>query len=149
MKGLSRRSAIGALAGAGLAPARALAESPFTVYRTAGCQCCQAWAAHMESAGYRPRTVIVDDLADVRLRYKIPADLAACHTAVIRGYVVEGHVPAEDVTALLRQRPQAIGIAVPGMPAGAPGMEQADGGREAFMTLLLLNGGRRRIFARH
>lgn len=79
----------------------------------------------------------------------MPADLAACHTAVIHGYVVEGHVPAEDVQALLRQRPQAIGIAVPGMPAGAPGMEQADGRREAFMTLLLLDGGRRRIFARH
>lgn len=149
MKGLTRRCAIGALAIAGLAPARALAESPFTVYRTEGCQCCLAWVSQMESAGYRPRTLIVDDLADVRLRYKVPADLAACHTAVIHGYVVEGHVPAEDVTALLRQRPQAIGIAVPGMPAGAPGMERADGSREAFMTLLLLDGGRRRIFARH
>ena len=149
MKGLSRRGALAALAIAGLAPGRTLAESQFTVYRTAGCQCCQAWVSQMESAGYRPRTVIVDDLADVRLRYKVPADLAACHTAVIHGYVVEGHVPAEDVQALLQQRPQAIGIAVPGMPAGAPGMEQADGSREAFMTLLLLNGGRRRIFARH
>ena len=149
MKDLSRRSAVGALAIAGLAPARAIAESPFTVYRTAGCQCCQAWVSQMEAAGYRPRTVVVDDLADIRLRYKVPADLAACHTAVIHGYVVEGHVPTEDVQALLRQRPQAIGIAVPGMPAGAPGMEQADGSREAFMTLLLLDGGRRRIFARH
>lgn len=103
----------------------------------------------MEAAGYRPRAVVVDDLASIRLRYKIPADLAACHTAVVRGYVVEGHVPAEDVTALLRQRPQAIGIAVPGMPAGAPGMEQADGSREAYATLLLLDGGRRRPFAPH
>ncbi|TAL31720.1 MAG: DUF411 domain-containing protein [Phenylobacterium sp.] len=149
MKDLSRRSAVGALAIAGLAPARAIAESPFTVFRTDGCQCCQAWVAHMEAAGYRPRTVIVEDLAAIRLRYKVPADLAACHTAVVHGYVVEGHVPAEDVTTLLRQRLEAIGIAVPGMPAGSPGMEQADGSRDAFMTLLLLEGGRRRIFARH
>lgn len=146
---LSRRRAISALGVAMFVPTWARAESRFTVYRTTDCTCCEAWIAHMEAAGYRARTLIADDLAAVRLRYRVPADLAACHTAIIHGYVVEGHVPAEDVNTLLRLRPQAIGLAVPGMPAGAPGMEQADGGREAYLTLLILNGGRRRIFARH
>jgi len=103
----------------------------------------------MVAAGYRPRTVLVDDLTEVRSRYKIPLDLAACHTAVIGGYVIEGHVPAADVTQLLRQRPRAVGLVVPGMPLGGPGMEQPNGAREAYVTLLLLEGGGRRTFARH
>lgn len=148
---LSRRSTLAALATlVGIAPQLAWADqSSFTVYRTSSCQCCEAWVASMVKAGYRPRTLIVDDLAELRLRFKVPADLAACHTAVVRGYVIEGHVPAEDLAKLLRDKPQALGLAVPGMPAGSPGMERADGVREQYFTLLLLGEGRRRIFARH
>ena len=76
-------------------------------------------------------------------------DLASCHTALIAGYVLEGHVPAEDVHRLLTERPQAIGLAVPGMPLGSPGMESADGQRDAFETLLILKGGQTRVFAPH
>lgn len=103
----------------------------------------------MTAAGYRPRSIMVDDLAPVRRRYHVPDDVASCHTAVVEGYAIEGHVPAGDLTALLRQRPRAIGLSVPGMPIGAPGMEQPGGAREAYFTILLLPDGRRRTFAQH
>lgn len=126
------------------------AERPFLVYRSSDCQCCEGWVAHMTKAGYRPRTVLTDDLSAVRRRLQVPADVAGCHTAVIGGYVLEGHVPSEDVTRFLRQPPAAaVGLAVPGMPAGSPGMERPDGVREQFFTWLLLQEGRRRIFMRH
>lgn len=131
-------------------PKAAMAAEPsFVVYRSRSCLCCQAWIAHMDRAGYHAQEVLTDDLPTVRLRYKVPTDLAACHTSVIRGYVFEGHVPAEDVTGFLSQRSEALGLAAPGMPIGSPGMEQADGRREEYFTLLLLGEGRRRIFARH
>ncbi|PZQ55246.1 MAG: hypothetical protein DI570_22085 [Phenylobacterium zucineum] len=129
--------------------ASAAAEPRLTVWRSAGCGCCLAWVAHMGRAGYRARVIDTDDLAAVRTRNRVPNDVAACHTALIDGYVLEGHVPAEDVRTLLRQRPRAIGLAVPGMPLGAAGMEQPDGSREGYSTLLLLEGGARRTFARH
>jgi len=142
-----------ACGGAGLAftPALARAEATgFTVYKTPTCACCSAWIEHMARAGYRAEVVEMPDLTPVRQRLKVPADLAACHTAVLRGYVLEGHVPADDVTAFLRRPPAgALGLVVPGMPIGSPGMEAESGRREAHFTLLLLGGGRRRIFARH
>ncbi|MBW0152157.1 MAG: DUF411 domain-containing protein [Phenylobacterium sp.] len=122
----------------------------FVVYRSSDCQCCEGWVAHMIKAGYQPQTVRTDDLSAVRRRLQVPADLAGCHTAVIGGYVIEGHVPSEDVTRFLRQPPAAaLGLAVPRMPVGSPGMERPDGMTEQFFTLLLLQGGRRRIFVRH
>lgn len=124
-KPLSRRltlagltAGLSALAGACRADALKL-----TVYRSPSCGCCKEWIDHLARAGYRPRSVMVDDLAAVRRRYGVPDDMASCHTAVIDDYVIEGHVPAGDVTDLLRRRPKALGIAVPGMPLGAPGME--------------------------
>lgn len=129
--------------------ASAAAEPRLTVWRTAGCGCCLAWVAHMGQAGYRARVIDTEDLAAVRTRNRVPNDLAACHTALIDGYVIEGHVPADDVRTLLRLRPPAIGLAIPGMPLGAAGMEQPDGSREGYSTLLLLEGGARRTFARH
>ena len=151
MKTLSRRSAVGAVALLTGIPRTGWANETrtFTVYRSSSCQCCEAWISHMTKAGYHAQTVLMDDLTDVRRRYKIPADLAACHTATIGGYGIEGHVPAADVTTLLRQRPKALGLSVPGMPLGSPGMEPANGEVEGYFTLLLLGEGRRRIFARH
>ncbi len=79
----------------------------------------------------------------------VPEALASCHTALIGGYVLEGHVPAEDVRRLLAERPKAVGLAVPAMPLGSPGMETPDGQREPYETLLILEGGGTRVFARH
>lgn len=147
----TRRSALAgvALAVAGVAGPAAAAPLPFTVYRTADCGCCKAWTAHMVAAGYRPASVVVDDLAPIRRRYGVPETLAACHTATVGPYVLEGHVPAADLTTLLRQAPAAVGLAVPGMPAGSPGMERPDGVRDGYATVLLLPGGARRVFATH
>jgi len=91
----------------------------------------------------------VADPGAVRLARGVPDSLAACHTAVIEGFVLEGHVPAEDVRRLLMERPDALGLAVPAMPLGSPGMEMPDGRREAYETLLILEGGGTRVFARH
>lgn len=85
----------------------------------------------------------------VRRAQGVPESLASCHTALVGGYVLEGHVPAEDVRRLLAERPEAVGLVVPGMPLGSPGMETPDGQREVYETLLILKGGGTRVFARH
>ena len=152
MTGYSRRSALAVLAlgvtGAGLAfPAAATSGQ---VFRSPSCTCCRAWIEHMARAGYRLESVIADDLAAVRRRLGVPDALAACHTAVVSGFAIEGHVPASDVTSLLARRPTgAAGLAVPGMPLGSPGMETPNDDREAYATLLILSAGRTRTFAQH
>ena len=147
---LTRRLLLAATAGAFTAtgamaaPARAL-----TVYKTPTCGCCGGWVAHMRRNGFAASVIEQADLTPVRRRLGVPDAVASCHTAVIDGYALEGHVPATDVLRLLAERPQAAGLAVPGMPLGSPGMEVPDGTRDAFDTLLILRDGRTRVFARH
>ena len=119
-----------------------------TVYKSPTCACCDGWVSHMRQAGFTTTVHMTDDLRDIRLARGLPDSLASCHTGVIGGYVIEGHVPAADVVRLLAQRPAAVGITVPGMPLGSPGME-AGGLREPFDTLLVLRSGQTRVFARH
>lgn len=119
-----------------------------TVYKNPSCGCCGAWVEHVEAAGF---TAVVRDVADVdRLKAElgVPEDLYSCHTAVIDGYVVEGHVPAVDVRRLLVERPAARGLAVPGMPIGSPGMEQG-ATREPYAVILFGTSGEPSVFARH
>lgn len=100
------------------------ADAPFvTVYTDPGCQCCTRWIRYMQQAGFAVKREHPPDLAAVRARLGIPPNYEACHTAVIEGYVVEGHVPLAEIQRLLRERPAARGPAVPGMPVGSPGME--------------------------
>ena len=120
-----------------------------TVYKTPWCGCCGGWVTHMRRAGFRVQVIEREDLAPIRARYGVPAALASCHTATAGGYVLEGHVPAADVARLLKETPKALGLAVPGMPLGSPGMESPTGERQPFETLLLLPGGGSRVFARH
>lgn len=124
-------------------------SSDIVVYRSPTCGCCGAWVEHMKGAGFQVRTTEVADPGAVRRARGVPEALAACHTALIGGYVLEGHVPAEDVRRLLAERPAALGLAVPAMPLGSPGMETPDGQREAYQTFLVLSGGGVRVFARH
>jgi len=96
------------------------------VWKTPSCGCCGKWVTHMQEAGF---TVEVTDLADVdpiKAQHGIPPQLSSCHTAVVGGYVVEGHVPADDVRRLLKEKPPVTGLAAPGMPAGSPGMDVPD-----------------------
>jgi hypothetical protein len=123
---LTRRSAlILATATAALAVTESwpAEEQVITVHKDPNCGCCSGWVKHLQQAGFNARTVETADLDAVKTRLGVPADLAACHTAQIAGYIVEGHVPAVALKRFLGEKPRAAGIAVPGMPIGSPGME--------------------------
>ena len=101
-------------------------NSELTVFRSPTCNCCHQWIDHMEAAGFTVQDNITEDMTAIKEQYGVPANLASCHTTVVDGYVVEGHIPAEDVQRLLAEKPDVAGIAVPGMPIGSPGMESGD-----------------------
>jgi hypothetical protein len=107
----------------------ALAAELATVYRSPSCGCCEEWISYLKSNGFDATVVSTDDLGAVKEKMHVPADMQSCHTAVIAGYVVEGHVPVEAIIKLLGEKPQITGIAVPGMPGGSPGMS---GPKESF-----------------
>ena len=132
---------------AGPRPARA-ALPQLEVFRSPTCGCCGAWIEHMEAAGFPVEVRMVPDTAPARSRLGMPARLGSCHTGLVDGYVIEGHVPAADVRRLLSRRPDAIGLAVPGMPIGSPGMEMGDR-RDRYDVLLVGRGGETTVFARH
>ncbi|MCE1237360.1 MAG: DUF411 domain-containing protein [Hyphomicrobiales bacterium] len=132
----------------GLLGSAALAEAGSTVevWKSPLCGCCGGWVDHMRAAGF---TVVVHDVEDVgpiKVAHGVGDDLASCHTAMIDGHVVEGHVPAQDVRRLLAEGSAGIGLAAPGMPSGAPGMG-SDGA--PYDVVAFDAGGSRRIFARH
>jgi hypothetical protein len=97
-----------------------------TVYKTSTCGCCKNWVKHMEDHGFKIRAVDLKDLSFVKQQYGITGNLASCHTAIVDGYVIEGHVPASDVQRLLSEKPDVVGISAPGMPVGSPGMEMGN-----------------------
>jgi hypothetical protein len=131
---------------ASLATGRALtAPLPeMVVYKSATCGCCNDWVKHLRKSGLTVKTVDVSDLGAIRQRFGVPDRLAACHTAVIGGYVVEGHVPATAVKRLLAEKPSVVGISVPGMPNGSPGMDGPN--PEAFSAVVFDERGRPRAF---
>lgn len=126
------------------------ASAQLKVYKSPTCGCCAAWVDHMVQAGFDvdTRDVGQDALWALKDRSGITPELSSCHTAFIDGYVVEGHVPAQDVQRLLASGPDALGLTVPGMPIGSPGMEMGDR-RDAYNTLLILRDGMTEVFARH
>jgi hypothetical protein len=145
---ITRRSLFGQLAAATLGARFALAftdDTMVVVHKDPNCGCCSSWVQHLRDAGFSVRTEEADDLKGVRDRLGVPAGLAACHTAEVAGYIVEGHVPAEAVRRLLSDRPTAKGIAVPGMPIGSPGME---GGLPQSYTVVLFGPDGLRPFMR-
>jgi hypothetical protein len=119
---------------------------PVVVWKDANCGCCGSWIKHMQGAGFSLRASDVADMATIKKARGVPDDLWSCHTAVIDGYVIEGHVPATDILRLLDERRAAKGLAVPGMPASAPGMDQP-----GFAYTVTLFGGPdgNRTFAQH
>ncbi|HEX2092963.1 MAG TPA: DUF411 domain-containing protein [Longimicrobiaceae bacterium] len=94
-----------------------------TVYKTPSCGCCRKWVDHLRSHGFRVTSHDMADVQPIKRRHGVPGSAASCHTALVGGYVVEGHVPADVIQKLLRERPRVAGVAVPGMPMGSPGME--------------------------
>lgn len=115
-------------------PAALAGGETIHVYKTPWCGCCAAWAERMREAGFETRITELEDLAPVRRQAGVPDRLAGCHTAAVEGYVLEGHVPAPAIEKLLAERPSARGIAVPGMPAGSPGMGDDPSARYDVLT---------------
>lgn len=149
----ARRRLLAALAAtvgvAALRPVRAAPLPQVEVWRDPGCGCCGAWIEHLRAAGFRVREQATTELDAVRARLGMPARYASCHTAKVADYLIEGHVPAADIVRLLAERPRAVGLAVPGMPVGSPGMEVPDGTREPFDTLLVARDGSATVFQAH
>jgi hypothetical protein len=124
-RGLATAALVAILAGALMGWA---AEPVMTVYKTPNCGCCMHWVEHLRQAGLAVEVRDAGNLDALRSRLGVPRKLAGCHTATVAGYVVEGHVPADQVLRLLKDKPDVAGISVPGMPIGSPGME-GPGGR--------------------
>ena len=120
------------------------------VNRTESCGCCGAWVERMISAGFKTEVNFVSDevLRSIKSQLAIPVDLSSCHTATIGSYFIEGHVPAEDIRRLLIERPRALGLSVPAMPIGSPGMEMGSN-KEPFETLLVFENGETQVFNSH
>jgi hypothetical protein len=129
-------------------PAHATAtKHQVEVWKDPNCGCCEDWVSHLQKSGFVVRVFDEGNTA-ARKRFGIPDALGSCHTGSVGGYALEGHVPAKDVQRLLREKPQAIGLAVPGMPVGSPGMDGAiyQGRKDPFDVLLVLPGGGTRIY---
>ncbi len=117
-------------------------------YRSPTCGCCGEWIKRMEAAGFTVEDNITEDIEAVKARYKVPENLRSCHTAIADGYVLEGHVPPNDVQRLLQAEPKVLGIAVPGMPIGSPGMESGDI-REPYAVYSFTENGKIDMFQEH
>lgn len=113
---------------------------PIDVHRDANCGCCKQWIAHLQDNGFKVNDHVESNMSEVKQRLGVAPRLASCHTAVINGKFVEGHVPAEQVLALSK-RDDLLGLAAPGMPMGSPGMEMADGRRDAYQVIGLTREG--------
>ncbi|ELS02454.1 putative metal-binding protein [Xenococcus sp. PCC 7305] len=117
-----------------------------TLYRSPSCSCCGAWIDHIKEHGFRiTEDIKTESIAALKQKLNVPPKLASCHTAIIDGYIIEGHVPADDIKRFLRQKPQVAGLAVPGMVIGTPGMEMGDR-QQPFQVLAFNNKGEVEVF---
>ena len=130
-----------------IAPLAHAAGPVIDVYKTATCGCCTAWVDHLKSNGFTVKAHNVADPGVIRAKFGISEQYGSCHTGVIGGYAVEGHVPAASIKKLLKEKPKASGIAVPGMPMGSPGMEGPR--KEAYNVLLVAKDGSAKPYTSH
>jgi len=145
----TRRATLGLIVTASVSLAtgvRAETYPPMIVSKDPNCGCCSGWVAHLRRNGFAVSVTETADVQSVKARLGVPADLSSCHTAEIAGYVIEGHVPAQAITRLLTDEPIALGLAVPGMPIGSPGME---GGTPEIYDVILFGKDGQRTFGRY
>ncbi|HEY1017161.1 MAG TPA: DUF411 domain-containing protein [Herpetosiphonaceae bacterium] len=146
---------LGVLAGCGDAATHAKPAAPagspgmMIVYKSPTCGCCHEWVAYVRRHGFAVEIRDTEEMAPLKTQHGIPLNAQSCHTALLGGYVLEGHVPAEDIEWLLAERPAITGLAVSGMPLGSPGMEMPGGQRDAFDTLAIAADGATSVFASH
>jgi hypothetical protein len=155
---ISRRMFVGQAAGFGVAlaggkelwaaMAGSAADPTMTIYMSPTCGCCAKWVDHVKAAGFKTVVQEDQDMDTVKESLGVPRDMRSCHTAQVDKYLIEGHVPAEDVKKLLAQRPKAAGLAAPGMPASSPGMAVAGEPHEPYDVLLFQSDGKSEVFAR-
>lgn len=127
---------------------RAQSSGPLiSVFKTPTCSCCGNWVEHLKANGFAVKVQDVDSTAAYRKRYRVPQGMESCHTAVVNGYAIEGHVPATDIKRLLKERPKLLGLAVPGMPLGSPGMEGAR--NDAYSVLGFDERGHTSVYSRY
>jgi hypothetical protein len=138
----------GALLLGGLVAAQRPAAPMVEVFKSPTCGCCALWVKHLEANGFATKVTDVEDISTVKAKHGVPGRLQSCHTAVVNGYVIEGHVPAADVQRLLKERPAVVGVAVPGMPIGSPGMEVGST-VQAYNVMTFDKQGQSAVFASH
>ena len=131
------------------ATARTIAQPPqkIDVFKSPTCGCCENWVKHVRASGFTPMVANLDDMTPVKTKYHVPSALQSCHTAIVGGYVIEGHVPAADIKRLLEERPAIAGLAVPGMVTGSPGMEGPS--PAPYDVVAFDKQGKTRVFATH
>jgi hypothetical protein len=120
------------------------AATVIDVYKSASCGCCEGWVEHLRDAGFKVNAHDVENPSDYRAKHRIPEELGSCHTGIVNGYAIEGHVPAADIKRLLADKPKAIGLAVPNMPVGSPGMEGSR--KDAYDVMLVKADGKHQVY---
>jgi hypothetical protein len=132
------------------AAAQQKAAAPLVeVFKTPTCGCCSKWVEHLRASGFVVRTNDLNDLTEIKKSRGVPDQVQSCHTAVVNGYVVEGHVPAADVHRMLKEKPAIAGIAVGGMPSGSPGMDYPGVKAQPYNVMSFDKNGTTRVFAKH
>lgn len=131
-----------------IACATPAAAAVIEVVKTATCGCCEKWVEHLRKHGHQVKVTDVEDVTPTARKLGVPDHLRSCHSARVGKYAIEGHVPAADIARLLREKPVAAGLSVPGMVAGSPGMETS-GKAQPYQTILFTRDGKQRVFARH
>lgn len=119
------------------------------VYKTATCGCCSKWVKHLRDTGFdvHAEDVVQNALDEIKSKFHVPAAVASCHTARVQGYTIEGHVPASEIRRLVKERPDVVGLAVPGMPQGSPGMEVSGVRLQPYNVLAFDKQGKTQIFS--
>jgi hypothetical protein len=150
MKRFTLPAVLAALVGAGVTQVVLAQNAPtVAVVKDPGCGCCTKWVAHLEEAGFKATVTESPEIDALKDRKGVPRSARSCHTATVGGYVIEGHVPAADIKRLLKERPGVVGLAVPGMPAGSPGMEVPGGRVAPYDVIAFDKTGKTRVFASH
>jgi hypothetical protein len=141
-------ASVATLASAYAPPSSFLPPASVTVFKDPNCGCCKVWVDHLRAHGFAVTTKDTSDINGPKRTARVPERLYSCHTAFVGGYVVEGHIPAADIQRLLAEKPKIAGIAVPGMPAGSPGMEMGNR-KDKYDVIAFTRDGTTRVFASH
>jgi hypothetical protein len=141
--------AIALLVSVFIIPAKVVAAEEIQVFKSRYCGCCSGWVKHLEQNGFTVSVEESEDMDRIKSRLGVPENMESCHTAVVGGYLVEGHVPADDIHKLLKNKPKVKGISAPGMPMGSPGMEVPGEKPDRYDVVTFDENGKTGVFSNH